>query len=149
MKKWLACVVLLAAGCITPHTQERVLVPAIVGAWPGVRADAQLGGAAAGLLELWDSAVEVGTRSAFLGLDWPTIEAHGMIGVEIRLSGGEIGMVGASILRDRILTFGAAVAELQRVVAVRTSVVDDDVVVISRSSWAKTPPKAIARRTYR
>jgi hypothetical protein len=155
----LVAVVLMTTACVGGRTRETVLVTAVASAWPGVRADVVLGGGVLpATVELWDAAVAAGTSTAFAGLDWVPLEASGMAGVEERLRTGEIGLVGASVLRDRILWFGAGVAELVRGPLAyesstsstrETSRARSGPLVISRSSWARHPPSAIAGEVYR
>tara|TARA_R110002167_G_scaffold93122_2_gene249799 strand:+ start:2221 stop:2670 length:450 start_codon:yes stop_codon:yes gene_type:complete len=135
------------SSCATRRVQDRTLVPAIEAAWPGVRADAQLGGADAALLLDGDASVESGT---YIGLNVLGLEAAALVGVDMRLIAGEIGVQGAAIMRDRAAEFRRAVQELTRVVLVRAApIASDRLIVISRSSWATHPPAAIAARTYR
>jgi hypothetical protein len=136
------------SSCVTQRVQDRTLLPAIESAWPGVRDDAELGGMEEGQLLLWDVGVETGS---LLGLDAAGLESAALIGVDLRLVAGEIGPIGAGIMRDRARSFRSAVEEYTRV-AVVTPARRDYVrrpLVISRSSWATSPPPAIAGRTYR
>tara|TARA_R110000796_G_scaffold41179_2_gene101961 strand:+ start:13028 stop:13477 length:450 start_codon:yes stop_codon:yes gene_type:complete len=135
------------SGCVTKRVQDRTLVPAIEAAWPGVRADAELGGADAALLLDGDASVESGN---YIGLNVLGLEAAAIVGVDLRLIAGEIGVQGAAIMRDRAAEFRRAVQELTRVVLVsHRPIMRDRPIVISRSSWATHPPAAIAARTYR
>ncbi len=142
----LAILLMLLSSCVTGKVQERTLVPAIEAAWPGVRADAELGGLPVVELENIDDYVADG-RLYMIVL--PALESAALIGVDLRLVAGEIGPVGAGIMRDRVASFVAAVTEATRVVLVRARDYSKRPLVISSSSWATSPPSAIAARTYR
>lgn len=141
-----AILLMLLSSCVTGKVQERTLVPAIEAAWPGVRADAELGGLPVVELENIDDYVADG-RLYMIVL--PALESAALIGVDLRLVAGEIGPVGAGIMRDRVSSFVAAVTEATRVVIVRARDYSKRPLVISSSSWATSPPSAIAARTYR
>ena len=142
----LAILLLLLSSCVTGKVQERTLIPAIEAAWPGVRADAELGGLAVTELENIDDYVADGRLYM---IELPALESAALIGVDLRLVAGEVGPVGAGIMRDRVTSFVAAVTEATRVVIVRARDYSKRPLVISSSSWATSPPSAIAARTYR
>tara|TARA_R110000744_G_scaffold380215_1_gene500262 strand:- start:54481 stop:54876 length:396 start_codon:yes stop_codon:yes gene_type:complete len=131
---------------VTGKVQERTLIPAIESAWPGVRADAELGGLPVVELENIDDYVADGRLYM---IELPALESAALIGVDLRLVAGEVGPVGAGIMRDRVTSFVAAVTEATRVVIVRARDYSKRPLVISSSSWATSPPSAIAARTYR
>tara|TARA_R110000850_G_scaffold272752_2_gene408185 strand:+ start:3831 stop:4268 length:438 start_codon:yes stop_codon:yes gene_type:complete len=137
---------LMLSSCVTGKVQERTLIPAIEAAWPGVRADAELGGLAVTELENIDDYVADGRLYM---IELPALESAALIGVDLRLVAGEVGPVGAGIMRDRVTSFVAAVTEATRVVIVRARDYSKRPLVISSSSWATSPPSAIAARTYR
>lgn len=137
---------LLLSSCVTGKVQERTLIPAIESAWPGVRADAELGGLPVVELENIDDYVADGRLYM---IELPALESAALIGVDLRLVAGEVGPVGAGIMRDRVTSFVAAVTEATRVVIVRARDYSKRPLVISSSSWATSPPSAIAARTYR
>ena len=141
----LSVLVMLLCACTTTRVQDRTLTPAIESAYPGVRADAELGGMPAGDLLLWDAGIEAGNLR---GLDVGALESFALLGVDARLAAGEIGPLGAEIMRDRARSFRRAVEELLRPV-LASAPVRTTPLVISRSSWATSPPSAIAGRTYR
>ncbi len=134
---------LCLVSCTAMRTRQGVLVPAIEAAWPGVRADAQMGNASPALLVAWDSAVRTAN---FVGIDAWEIGELAKVGIDVRLLNGEIGPNGAVILYDRTDEFVAAVEEMQRL---PRRVVRDTPLVISRSSWKNSPPPAIAGDVYR
>lgn len=110
MRNFPALLVLLLAACVTPRVQQEVLAPAIVEAWPGVRADAHLGGMLESSLLLWDDGV---STARFIGLDPESLEDHAHLGVESRLATGQIGLVGAQVLRDRATNFVTAITNME------------------------------------
>tara|TARA_R110002153_G_scaffold132597_1_gene281598 strand:- start:328 stop:768 length:441 start_codon:yes stop_codon:yes gene_type:complete len=138
---------LVLASCATSRVQDRTLVPAFQSAWPGVRADAARGGLTG--LEAWDVAVETANVVQLRSLSVVDLESAALLGVDLQLVAGEIGPQGAAILRDRAATFRASVEEYTRVVLVKYVRRTRDPIVISSSSWAKSPPPAIARLVYR
>tara|TARA_R110000737_G_scaffold84395_3_gene116944 strand:+ start:1487 stop:1921 length:435 start_codon:yes stop_codon:yes gene_type:complete len=142
----LAILLMLLSSCVTGKVQERTLIPAIESAWPGVRADAELGGLPVVELENIDDYVADGRLYM---IELPALESAALIGVDLRLVAGEVGPVGAGIMRDRVTSFVAAVTEATRVVIVRARDYSKRPLVISSSSWATSPPSAIAARTYR
>lgn len=151
MRSLLVALTMLLAlsSCVTQRVQDRTLLPAIESAWPGVRDDAELGGLEEGTLILWDAGVASGSLT---GLDSAELEGAALLGVDLRLVNGEIGPQGAAIMRDRATSFRRAVDEYTRVVVASADVGRDynrRPLVISRSSWATSPPSAIAGRTYR
>ena len=147
MRNTIIVLALLASSCVTGRVQNEALLPAIEQAWPGVRADAEVGGMNAPALESWDRAVET---HAYVGLDVLELEAAALFGIDTRLINGEIGPHGASIMRDRARSFRAAVEEyLTPALASVSPTYRQRPLVISRSSWATSPPPAIAGRTYR
>lgn len=133
------------SSCTTNRVQKHTLVPAIQLAWPGVRADASVGGMSEGQLVVWDDAVET---AELRGMDVIELEDACLAGIDVRLMAGEIGPQGAEIMRDRAHSFRAAVEEYTRV-AKRLPRDNERLTVISRSSWKTSPPQAIAARTYR
>tara|TARA_R110002153_G_scaffold9324_3_gene38611 strand:+ start:1472 stop:1918 length:447 start_codon:yes stop_codon:yes gene_type:complete len=134
------------SSCVTKRVQDRTLIPAIEAAWPGVRADAEVGGMPVVELESVDSAVETGELWL---IDLAAVEAAALLGVDLRLVAGEIGPEGAGIMRDRVTSFIFAVEEATRVVLVKVRDYDARPLVITSSTWATRPPSAIAARTYR
>tara|TARA_R110000737_G_scaffold47134_4_gene67040 strand:+ start:4639 stop:5076 length:438 start_codon:yes stop_codon:yes gene_type:complete len=143
----LVLLILLLSSCVTQRVQDRTLIPAIESAWPGVRADADLGGMQEiDLLEI-DSQIASG---ALYMLDIERIESAALVGIDLRLVAGEVGPIGANVLRDRARSFRKAVEEATRVVLVSAPRdYAERPLVISSSSWATSPPSAIAARTYR
>ena len=141
MRLALLTIAMLLASCITGSVQKRTLEPAVMTAWEGVRADAERGGLEAYILEQWDIGLETGM---LVGLDIFQLEDAAIEGVERRLANQEIGPIGAAVMRDRARAFSRAIEELRRPI-----VMADRPLVISRSSWATSPPPAIAARTYR
>jgi len=146
-------VMLSSSSCLTPQVRDKTLLPAIQTAWVGVRADVVYSGGS--ILEsdliAWDAAVETGN---FAALDVQELEMMAIAGVNLRLEEGQIGPQGAAIMRDRASNFAAAVNEYMRQViamnrprAYREGAAGP--LVISRSSWAVSPPSAIAGEVYR
>ncbi len=143
----LIVMVAMLSGCLTNRAHDSVLEPAVVAAWPEVRADAELGGLGESTLANWDMAMET---LNFLGLDSQELRDAAIAGVDQLLIRDEIGPNGADIMRGTVESFVAAIEELRRgVLASRERTTSDRPLVISRSSWATNPPPAIAARTYR
>lgn len=140
---------LVLTSCVTSRVHDRALIPSFQSGWPGVRADAALGGLGEPTLEEWDVAVAAAGVGALTALDVVDLESSALLGVDLRLVAGEIGPQGAAILRDRASTFRAAIEEYIRVVVVRYERRTSDPIVITSSSWAQSPPPAIARLVYR
>tara|TARA_R110000764_G_scaffold36736_1_gene81939 strand:+ start:13583 stop:14029 length:447 start_codon:yes stop_codon:yes gene_type:complete len=148
MRNIIIVLALLASSCVTARVQNEALLPAIEQAWPGVRDDAAVGGMDENLLLAWDRAVETHDYAAHDVVD---LEAWAIRGIDTRLVLGEIGVNGAGIMRSRAASFRAAVEEYlaPTLASVSTRDYRQRPLVISRSSWATSPPPAIAGRTYR
>ena len=142
---------LLASSCVTARVQDRTLLPAIVDAWPDVRLDAELGDMPEAALEQWDLAVET---EIYIGLNSADLLAHAWAGIDLRLGVGEIGPVGAGVMRDRAQSFVNAVEEyntswLAFVTPAPERDYNERPLMITSGSWATNPPSAIASRTFR
>ena len=151
-------VMLSSSSCLTPQVRDKTLLPAIQTAWVGVRADAEYAAADGPIssdLEAWDAAVEAGD---FAALDVLLLVADARAGVQYKLEDGVIGPQGAAIMMDRAVNFGKAVTEYMRENLLvsyekprkrRYREGASGPLVISRSSWATSPPSAIAGEVYR
>lgn len=102
-------------ACLTGGTRQESLLPAIQGAWPGVREDISYGGQMTEeeLLAV-DIAVETG---AFANIDLDELVSAADAGIVAQLTDGILGATGAEILRDRVDAFRRAIEEFTREVA--------------------------------
>lgn len=105
-------VLLLLAACAGARAREDVLLPALRGEWPHVRAlavrgDARIEPTAARM----DGALAAGDRPA-IAATWPPLETAALAGVQAELAAAEIGDHGATIARETVHQFGRGVALL-------------------------------------
>lgn len=102
-----------AAGCAGREARTHILIPSMEVAWPGVRADAERGGAAAEDLEAMDLALESRDNLSIVSA-WPEIRAAAEAGIQARLDEGEVSPGVATSLRRRLTEFDEAVQEIAR-----------------------------------
>ena len=105
-------ILLLAGACAGARAREDVLLPALRGEWPHVRAlavrgDAQIAPTAARM----DGALAAGDRPTIAAV-WPPLEVAALAGVQVELDSAEIGDHGATIARETVHQFGRGVALL-------------------------------------
>ncbi len=103
-------IMLLAfAGCGGDKARNDILIPNLEASWPGVAADAKLGGATDATLDAFSAALQSRDRLA-IATRWPSVKAFAEGGIKAR--NASVG-VSASLM-ERIKQFDAAVALLAR-----------------------------------
>ncbi len=129
MKNLLALALLLfSSACIGPKVRQSTLVPAVVMAWQGVRADIERGIEDAmedgdlknryqldAAITQIDEALAQGAPQVLIRLIfWPELEPYAYRGIQDRVDDGELSqMIADSSMRQRIINFSDALKELR------------------------------------
>lgn len=137
----------MLASCVSAGVKEHTLLPAIESAWDGVQEDIVYGESVPiEVVNEWTMMVMTGE---LLDMDTGDVEDAAIIGVDKRLEDGQIGPLGAEVMRDRARNFADAVDEYIASWYALAEQLRERPTVISRSSWATSPPPAIAMGVWR
>lgn len=90
-----------------------VTYPALDLAWPGVRVDAERGGAAQAALDEFATALQARDTPAVVA-GWPGIHQAAKQGIQAQLDAGDIGPGVADSLAERVIRFEAAILEVAK-----------------------------------
>lgn len=95
---------LALAACAGITARQDVLLPAIKGAWPQVRAEAVLGGPSATIEPVAaaaDAALATGDKAQIAAVRWSVLQAAAQAGVATKVTSGEVSAGVAESLRER------------------------------------------------
>jgi hypothetical protein len=102
MKRVSLGLVLLLVACAGARARQHVLLPAMRTAWVSIAPEARVGGATEEQVSAMDAALETG----FVEVGgWPTLRDLALVGIQMRLENGEIGIGVAALLRERVRQF--------------------------------------------
>lgn len=128
MKNLLALICLLAASCLAPRARQHGLVPAVIMAWEGVRADTMRGiddamedGDITSRMSLdmvvfqIDEALEQGAPTALISIiDWSVLHPYAVRGIQDRVDDGEmIQAIADGPMTERLNNFTQAFSMLR------------------------------------
>lgn len=101
----------LLAACWGLSARQKALLPAIQGAWPGVKADLERG---VPRLDAEIAALEVGINEGapkkIAAVEWPRLAASAIAGAAARVEKGEISVGVAASLGERVSNFGESLS---------------------------------------
>lgn len=113
-KQALLSLLLLTAACAGTIARENALLPALRGAWAGIKVQVERelaitpDATATAAVVAADAALQSGDAVAVVAVDWPRIEALAEADIVRRMVAGQIGPGVAVSLRGRLAEFAEA-----------------------------------------
>jgi hypothetical protein len=118
--KYLIPLVLVLTSCVSTRVENSTLIPAIVTAWPAVRADImEATEPPIATIAVMDQAVEAESKPLLRQVPWGILKSAATEGIQNQLEAETIGVNGAILLLEQLEQFDAAMLQLQKPVLVQ------------------------------